>query len=127
MLQAEDITDWQRGEDTLPQRMSDYTIGLMNGKWENTIHVLHMYSVTERCDCVNATQQPMLKRDIGFLVGKNPFVIDQLAGRILADALRDEGRQLDEKVLHSARAAARHVEESHELMNETRLERIAVR
>ena len=124
-LQAEDITDWQRGQETLPLRMSDYTIGLMNGRWENTIHVLHMYSVTERCDCVNVAQEPMLKRDIGFLVGKNPFAIDQLAGRMLAQALRDEGRQLDEKVLHSARAAARHVEETHGLISETRLERIA--
>jgi len=112
-LQGEDITDWQRGEDTLPLRMSDYTMGLMNGRWENIIHVLHMYSVTERCDCVNARQEPMLEHDIGFLVGKNPFAIDELAGRMLADALRDEGRPVEHSLLGTAQRAACYVEKAY--------------
>jgi len=112
-LQGEDIADWQRGQETLPLRMSDYTMGLMNGRWENTIHVLHMYAVTERCDCVNAAQKPMLKRDLGFLVGKNPFAIDQLAGGMLADALRDEGRRVDQSLLGTADRAASYVEEAY--------------
>ena len=111
-LQAEDITDWQRGKDTLPLRMVDYTMGLMNGRWENTIHVLHMYAITERCDCVNAAQQPMLERDLGFLVGKNPFAIDQIAGRMLAEALRDEDRPLDRSLLGTAKRAAGYVEKA---------------
>jgi len=88
-------------------------MGLMNGRWENIIHVLHMYSVTERCDCVNARQEPMLEHDIGFLVGKNPFAIDELAGRMLADALRDEGRPVEHSLLGTAQRAACYVEKAY--------------
>jgi len=123
-LQAEDITDWQRGQETLPLRMSDYTIGLMNGRWENTIHVLHMYSVTERCDCVNVAQEPMLKRDLGFLVGKNPFAIDQIAGRMLADASRHEGRGVDQSLLETAERAASYVEEVYDVSCRAQLQKV---
>ncbi|MFQ6133921.1 MAG: DUF362 domain-containing protein [Armatimonadota bacterium] len=120
-LQGEDITDWQRGEDTLPLRMADYAMGLMNGKWEHTVHVLHMYSVTERCDCVDARQEPMLKHDLGFLVGRNPFAIDQIAADLLADALRSEGRPVDQSLLRTAARAASHVEDAYGMSCESRL------
>lgn len=55
----------------------------------------------------------MLGRDVGFLVGKNPFVIDQCAGRMLADALRDEGRRVDQSLLGTADRAASYVEEAY--------------
>lgn len=125
-LQGEDITDWQRGEDTLPLRMADYTMGLMNGRWENTIHVLHMYTITERCDCLDVRQKPMLKHDIGLLVGKNPFAIDQLAGQMLADALHKEGCGVDELLLKTAETSARYVQKTYGILTETPLERISL-
>ncbi|MGD2094085.1 MAG: DUF362 domain-containing protein [Phycisphaerales bacterium] len=35
-LESEEINDWERGGETLPIRLADYTIGLMNGRWDNT-------------------------------------------------------------------------------------------
>lgn len=124
-LHGEDITDWQRGEDTLPMRMVDYAIGLMNGRWDNTIHVLHMYTITERCDCLDVRQDPMIERDLGFLVGKNPFAIDRLAGQLLANALREEGRGIDTDFT-SAQTSATYAEEAYGILPEPPLEREAV-
>ena len=60
------IDDWQRGSETFAERMSDYVVGLMNGKWETTIHVLHLYAVTPLCDCVDQLQEPLLSRPLGY-------------------------------------------------------------
>ncbi|MBW1996733.1 MAG: DUF362 domain-containing protein [Deltaproteobacteria bacterium] len=124
-LQGEDITDWERGEGTLPTRMADYVIGLMDGRWENVINVLHLYTVTERCDCVNRRQEPMLQRNLGFLVGKNPFAIDQFASRMLAAALKEEGRTIEESLLKTAEDSAAYVRETYGILSETPLESIS--
>jgi len=115
-LRGEDITDWQRGEETLPVRMADYTVGLMNGRWDNTIHVMHMYAITEYCDCLDVEQQPMLNHDLGFLVGKNPFAVDRFAGRLLAEALRNEGRAAREWKLKSVKSTADYVYEKYGIL-----------
>jgi len=112
-LEGEDITDWQRGERTLPLRMADYALGLLNAKWDNTVHVLHMYTVTERCDCLDVRQEPMVRRSLGFLVGKNPFAVDRMGGQILAEALREEGREIDGELLRTAETSARYVQDSY--------------
>lgn len=122
-LQGEDITDWERGENTLSSRMADYTMGLMNGRWENTIHILHMYDITELCDCLDIRQEPMLKRDIGFLIGKNPFAIDQLAARMLTSALEEENRNADQSFLKKADVSAAYVEKTYGIPRETTLKR----
>jgi len=126
-LRGEDITDWQRGEDTLPVRMADYTMGLMAGRWENTIHVLHMVTITERCDCLNVRQKPMLEHDLGFLVGRNPFAIDLLAARRLRDALPAERRAKVAPLLASAERTASHVKETYGVVTETPREMFSLR
>lgn len=126
-LRPQAIEDWGRGQDTLPVRMADYTIGLMNGRWQSTIHVLHMYSVTERCDCLNVRQKPMLERDLGFLVGKNPFAIDRLAERMLAQALDEEGRKADGSLTGSAERTATYVLETYGIVADAPVETMAVR
>jgi len=118
-MQGKEITDWDRGGETLPVRMADYTVGLMNSRWGRAIHVLHMYAITKRCDCVNIRQEPLLKRDLGFLVGKNPFAIDKLASQILADALDQEGRRVDESLLKSAEITAEYVYETYGILADT--------
>ena len=118
MLSKEDA-DWDRGGENFPVRMADYTIGLMNDKWNSVVHVLHMYAITKRCDCVNIRQEPLLKRDLGFLVGKNPFAVDRLAARILADALNKEGHATDESFLQLAANTARYVYEVYGILAET--------
>ena len=125
-LAGEEITDWERGGRTLPIRMADYTIGLMNGRWDNTIHVLHMYAITERCDCLNINQQPMLKDDLGFLVGKNPFAIDRLAGQILTEALNKEERTVDKTILTSAEIMANYVYKTYGIQTETPVKKMTV-
>ena len=125
-LRGEQITDWQRGEDTLPMRMADYAMGLMNGKWDSTVHVLHMYTITERCDCLNVRQTPMTERDIGFLVGRNPFAIDLLAARLLRETLADEGREVDEALLRTASETAAYAEEAYGISRETLTTKVQV-
>ena len=125
-LYQEDITDWQRGEKTLPFRMADYALGLMQGKWDTTVHVLHMYSITRRCDCLDIRQEPMIERDLGFLVGKNPFAIDALAGRMLSNALRDEGKDVPETELATAAMTASYVSDTYGILPETPVETVVV-
>jgi uncharacterized Fe-S center protein len=99
--------------------MADYTMGLMNSRWDNTVHVLHMVTVTERCDCLNTTQKPMLENDLGFLVGKNPFAIDLLASRLLGAELRRDGRDGAPPLLKAAETTAAYVHETYGVLPET--------
>jgi uncharacterized Fe-S center protein len=126
-LEGEDITDWGRGEATLPTRMADYVLGIMNGRWNTVINVLHMYTVTERCDCVNRRQKPMIRKDLGFLIGKNPFAVDLIASRMLRTALDVEGRTFEEPLLRSAETSAAYVHETYGIRSETPLETISLR
>lgn len=125
-LRGSKITEWQRGQDTLPGRMADYALGLMHGRWDRTIHVLHMYRVTKLCDCVNVRQSPILSRDLGFLVGKNPFAMDRVAGRMLAEALARENRDLDESALSAAETTAAYAADAYGVLADTHLERMSV-
>jgi uncharacterized Fe-S center protein len=106
--------------------MSDYTLGLMAGRWESTVHVLHMYTITERCDCLDVRQRPMLEQDIGFLVGNNPFAIDLLAARLLAERLPSNGREKLGPLLAAAAKTARYVHETYEIVPETPVETITI-
>jgi ferredoxin len=124
-LAAREITDWSRGRDTLPFRMADYVVGLMNGKWDRTLHVLHMYSITSRCDCLDARQKPMLGRDLGFLVGRNPFALDAAAARLVAEEAAAEGIEVKGALLDAAAGAAAYVAEAYGIAAETPIERIA--
>ena len=125
-LHGEQITDWERGSQTLPIRMADYTIGLMNGRWDNTMHVMHMYAITERCDCLDIKQSPMLKCDLGFLIGKNPFAIDRLASRLLSEALRKEDKTADESFLQSVELTANYVYETYGILTDVPVQKTTV-
>ncbi len=109
-LQEEEIEDWERGRETLPLRLTDYTVGVMQNKWMDTVQVLSMHDVTERCDCLDTKQSPMIDGDMGFLVGRNPFAIDRLAGRMLADRLRAEGKNTSRWELTTAERCAEHAQ-----------------
>jgi uncharacterized Fe-S center protein len=99
----------------------------MHGRWNTVINVLHMYTVTERCDCVNRRQKPMIQQDLGFLIGKNPFAIDVIASRMLRNALDEEGRTFEEPLLQSAETAAAYVRETYGILSETPLETVSLR
>ena len=126
-LRGEDIADWQRGEDTLPLRMADHTMGLMAGRWESAVHVLHMVTITERCDCLDVRQEPMVEYDLGFLVGRNPFAIDLLAAQRLGDALPPHRRAEVAPLLQSAERTAAHVNKVYGVVTETPLETLSLR
>lgn len=125
-LSGESVSDWERGAETLPVRMADYIIGLMNGKWQDVVHIMHMYAVTERCDCVDMRQKPMIENDLGFLVGKNPFAIDKLSGKLLSQALSEEGRETDEWLLKTAEETAEYVKEAYGIETDVPVEEIAI-
>jgi uncharacterized Fe-S center protein len=126
VLKGKDIEDWERGEDSLPLRMSDYVMGLMHDKWENIIHVLHLYSITERCDCVDEEQEPMIEKDIGFLIGRNPFAIDKLAGEILAEALKRNKYKIEQSQLSSSKICADYVQSSYGILSKPPVFKIGI-
>jgi hypothetical protein len=107
--------------------MADHVVGLMDGRWDGTIHVLHLCAVTPLCDCVDQAQEPMLSRDIGFLVGKNPFAIDLLAARMLVERMWEEHRDANESLLVCAAAGAHHARENYGILTRARIERMPVR
>jgi uncharacterized Fe-S center protein len=86
------IEDWLKGSESLPYRMADYVIGMMEGRWERVLNIVHMYSITRRCDCLDKTQTPILPH-IGFLVGRNPFSVDLMATRLLQEEIHQRLRQ----------------------------------
>ncbi len=112
-LEGKDITDWSRGEDTLPIRMADYTIGLMHGKWDKTVHILQMYTITERCDCLNITQKPMVDANPGFVIGKNPFAVDRVACHILKERMESEGKSTSEPYFESVEQTVSYVSDAY--------------
>jgi uncharacterized Fe-S center protein len=125
-MKGKEITDWNRGGESLPVRMADYTIGLMNGRWNNVVHILHMYAVTKRCDCVNTRQEPLLKHDLGFLIGKNPFAIDRLAARMLVNALDKEGHVIGRSCQESVETTAEYVHNTYGILSEAPVEKISL-
>ena len=125
-LQGEEIDDWERGRTSLPLRLVDYTMGLMQGRWADTVHVLSMTRGTERCDCLNVSQDPMIEDDMGFLVGKNPFAIDRLAGRMLAERLEEEGKDTSRWELKTAERSSDHAAKTYGFAKETPVETVDV-
>jgi len=111
VLRDEEITDWQRGRNSLPVRMADYTVGMMSGRWERALHVLHLYSITPQCDCVNARQRPLVPHDFGFLVGRNPFAVDTVA----ANLLREHIAAKDTWAIRSADETAEYVQTRYDI------------
>lgn len=123
-LAQRDIADWERGRDTLPYRMADYAVGLMNGRWGRMVHVMHWYSVTERCDCLNVRQKPMTERNLGFVVGRNPFAVDRVAAEMLEQALPEDVRRANQDLLATARLSAEYAEEAYAIAANTLLETV---
>lgn len=124
-LKGNAIEDWKLGEETLPERMADYALGLMNGHWDTTVHLMHLYSITKLCDCVNKRQKPMVK-DIGFLLGKNPFAIDKAAGELLSRRLPQ--RLVDELAgkLRTAEATADYVGRHYGILTDTPMSTVRI-
>jgi uncharacterized Fe-S center protein len=112
-LKGAEITDWKRGEDTLAGRMADYTLGLMQGRWERCVNLLHMYTITPRCDCVDQKQKPMLANSLGFMASRNPFALDRMAGMMLTEALKANGVEAEWHLLGSAEATASYLRQTY--------------
>jgi uncharacterized Fe-S center protein len=85
-MQTQEIEDWAHGSDSLPYRMADYVIGMMEGRWDRLLNIVHLYNITRRCDCVDKVQKPILPH-IGFLIGRNPFAVDLMCNYLLQEEL----------------------------------------
>lgn len=81
-MTSQAIQDWLKGSDTLPYRMTDYLLGMMEGRWDSLLNIVHLYNITRRCDCLDRPQRPILPH-MGFLVGKNPFAVDLMSTYLL--------------------------------------------
>ncbi len=112
-IREKDVRDWQRGKGTFQSRIVDYTVGLMHARWQRVLHVLHMYSITRLCDCVNVGQKPIVAKDLGFLVGRNPFTLDLVASQMLTHALPEEGSTDLRPLLSSAEMGADYAEKTY--------------
>jgi uncharacterized Fe-S center protein len=95
-MASSEIKDWTRGQGSLPYRMADYIMGMMHGRWQRLLNIVHLYNITRRCDCVDKPQRPIVP-DIGFLVGRNPFAVDLAATRLLQEELHKLVRNGDMK------------------------------
>lgn len=120
-LQGKEISDWKLGEETLPERMTDYAVGIMNGKWDRTIHILHMYRITELCDCVNQKQVPLVK-DIGFVMGNNPFAVDRIGADILFNVLSPEQQSRHDRQISVAHKTAAYAEQHYGIVSNVPLQ-----
>jgi len=107
-LCSKDISDWTRGQDTICERMADYVVGLLDKRWQDIIHVLHLVDVTPLCDCVDIPQEPITQTNLGFLVGKNPFALDVLGARLITQCLKEEEKPFDPAAWKTAEETARY-------------------
>ncbi|MFQ5901052.1 MAG: DUF362 domain-containing protein [Thermodesulfobacteriota bacterium] len=85
-MSSNEIEDWSRGGESLPYRMADYIMGMMEGRWDRLLNVVHLYNITRRCDCVDGVQRPIVPH-IGFLIGRNPFAIDLMSTSLLHEQI----------------------------------------
>jgi uncharacterized Fe-S center protein len=85
-MESAAIDDWLKGSNSLPYRMADYILGMMEGRWERLLNIVHLYNITRRCDCVDEVQKPIVK-DIGFVIGRNPFAVDLMATNLLHEEI----------------------------------------
>ncbi|MBD3241556.1 MAG: DUF362 domain-containing protein [Chitinivibrionales bacterium] len=125
-LHGEDIHDWTRGAETMGYRMADYVMGLMSGRWERSINVLHLYGITPLCDCVDERQQPLLRQDLGFVVGMNPFAVDAWGARLVLEAARAEKISIDEGKVGMAYECERYVAAKYGLVSAPTLQRVSL-
>lgn len=77
-MTSSEIEDWLKGGESLPYRMADYMMGMMQGRWNRLLNIAHLYNITRKCDCVDKVQKPILPH-IGFLIGPNPFAVDLMS------------------------------------------------
>lgn len=117
-LKGMEITDWQRGEDTLAGRMADYVLGLMNRRWQSTIHVLHLYNLTARCDCLDRRQKPLIAGGLGFLISKNPFALDRIGARFLREAVERQGVEAEMNLIQTAGKTATYVKNQYGIVSD---------
>jgi hypothetical protein len=106
--------------------MADYAIGLMNGRWNNIVHIAHMYAITDYDGSANKRQKQLLKHDLGFLIGKNPFALDRIAAHILIDALDKEGRVTAKSYLEGIETTAEYIRETYGILSDVPVEKISL-
>ncbi len=78
---SEGIETWNKGVDSIDIRMCEYTIAMLNEFKGRMLNIGHLYTVTSGCDCINKKETPNCK-DIGIVIGFNPFAVDFTATSI---------------------------------------------
>lgn len=125
-MASHEINDWAKGSESLPYRMIDYLMGMMEGKWDKVVNIMHLYNITELCDCVEQKQEPFVEH-IGFLISKNPFALDLAANRLLQKSLhkkiqsaeKSPDKDLPEQEVLKTFFKDFHREEPYEYVNKT--------
>ncbi len=125
------ISDWNKGTESLDVRMAEYTIAMLSFYHGKMLHVGHLYSITGMCDCMNTHQKPNC-RDIGIVIGLNPFAVD-FAGAALEGMMKagDDRSFSTDSMLEQAKKSKRfalydYVKNTFSIDYEPEMERIEI-
>lgn len=123
-MKAKEIKKWMRGIDTIHQRLADYFMGIMHGRWERTVHVAQLVRITDSCDCLDSAGT-RISPDIGFLVGKNPFAVDRAAEALIRESAPESAELKKLLKLHEKGDIYNFVEKTYGLVTRPEIHDIA--
>jgi len=94
--------NWESGGDSLPEKMSEYALAVMQGKKGKLAFLNFAIKITKECDCL-AKDDPRVSPDIGMLAADDPVSIDKASFDLVVKAC---GRDIFEE-LHPHRDSLR--------------------
>jgi uncharacterized protein len=93
---------WESGGSTMPEKMIEYALAVMQNKMEKVAFLNFCVKITKECDCL-AKDDPRVSPDIGILASTDPVSIDKASFDLVVRAC---GRDIF-KELHPERDSAR--------------------
>lgn len=97
--------DWGAGEDTIQEKMVEYTKAVLDTKREKKAFFNFLIKITKECDCL-AKDDPAIAPDIGILASPDPVAIDKAS---LDLVLKAAGKDVF-KQAHPDRNGLKHLE-----------------
>jgi hypothetical protein len=68
--------DWERGKDTIQERMIEYAQAALVGKEHTRAFINFAIKITTECDCL-AKDDPKISPDVGFFASHDPVALDK--------------------------------------------------
>lgn len=97
--------DWGAGEDTIQEKMVEYTKAVLDTKREKKSFFNFLIKITKECDCL-AKDDPAIAPDIGILASLDPVAIDKASlDLVIKTSKKDVFKQA-----HPGRNGLKHLE-----------------